>query len=135
MNLLREYIQRTLASESVTFSKRFSINGIPISLEIADTPKKIQTGLMFRDKLNDNHGMIFIFPDSRQRSFWMRNTKIPLSIAYADSDGKIINIEDMTPYSEKRVLSKGPAFCALEMPQGWFRANRVVPGDIIVGVK
>jgi len=135
MKILREYIQRTLAFEPVVTTGRFSINGIPISLEIADTPEKIQAGLMFREKLGDNSGMIFIFPDSRQRSFWMRNTKVPLSIAYADRDGKIINIEDMTPYSEKRVLSKGPAFCALEMPQGWFDSNKIEPGDIIAGVK
>tara|TARA_Y100001937_G_scaffold105870_1_gene147077 strand:- start:19 stop:426 length:408 start_codon:yes stop_codon:yes gene_type:complete len=135
MSLLREYIQKTLSQIRPPDDSKFSINGIPLDLEVVDTPDKIQMGLMFREKLAANGGMIFIFQDVQPRSFWMRNTKIPLSIAYADREGVIINIEDMEPFSDRRILSKAPAFCALEMNQGWFDDNKIKPGDVIVGVK
>ena len=133
MNLLREYVKKTI-SHHVRPTSGFSINDIPIKLEIANTPEKIQRGLMFRDRLDENCGMIFIFPDLQERSFWMRNTKIPLSIAYADHHGTILNIEDMNPFDETRVLSYGPAMCALEMNQGWFEKNGIKPGHKIMGL-
>lgn len=134
MNLLREYIKKTIIKEMPTKNRNFSINGILLNLEIAQTPEQIQQGLMFRDSLEENCGMIFIFNDKKQRSFWMKNTKIPLSIAYTDASGKIINIEDMHPYSNRQTLSLGPATCAIEMNQGWFQKNGIMPGHTIKGL-
>lgn len=130
LSLIRDYI-RALISSFPDDSAEILVNNVPIRAEIVRTPEKIQKGLMYRDSLGENCGMLFIFPDSQPRSFWMRNTKIPLSIAYTDANGYIINIEEMCPYSEQQVLSRGPASCALEMNRGWFKKNGIKPGHKI----
>ncbi len=89
---------------------------------------------MYRSQLPADSGMLFAFPDQDERSFWMRNTHVPLSIAYADAEGKIINIEDMEPYSEVGVRSTAPASYALEMNRRWFHRNGVIPGHSLGGV-
>tara|TARA_B100000287_G_scaffold86833_1_gene79475 strand:- start:77723 stop:78130 length:408 start_codon:yes stop_codon:yes gene_type:complete len=116
-------------------NETISINGMPINVEISHSPDSIKKGLMHRKNLDNNSGMLFCFPDQKDRSFWMKNTQIPLSIAYANSDGSILNIEDMTPHSMSPIKSMGPAQYALEMNQGWFDQNNVKPGDIIKGIK
>jgi hypothetical protein len=73
--------------------------------------------------------MLFVFPEEEPRSFWMRNTSIPLSIAYIDADGAVVGIHRMTPYSEEPVPSRAPAKYALEVNQGEFAANGVQAGD------
>jgi len=100
-------------------------------VEIVATPATRNRGLMFREALDADHGMLFIFPDEQPRSFWMRNTRIPLSIAYADSVGRIVHIADMKPFSERSVPSGAPARYALEMERGWFVRHGVRPGDTI----
>ena len=107
--------------------------GIPIDAEVASTPLKRSLGLMYRDSLGPDQGMLFCFPDCEPRSFWMKNTDIPLSIAYADDAGVITNIEDMHPHDLKSARSSAPATYALEMVQGWFEKNGVAPGDKIGG--
>ena len=77
---------RRFLSESIT------INGVPINVEISSDPENISKGLMHRKQLDSDSGMLFCFPDQQDRSFWMKNTDIPLSIAYANNDGNILNI-------------------------------------------
>jgi len=115
-------------------NETITINDIPINVEISRDPDNISKGLMHRKHLENNSGMLFCFPDQQERSFWMKNTEIPLSIAYANRDGHILNIEDMVPHSLDGVKSHGPAAYALEMNRGWFDQNNVKPGDQIQGV-
>ena len=89
---------------------------------------------MFRESLSYNAGMLFMFPDSGPRSFWMKNTYIPLSIAYLNESGRILNIECMTPHNLSSVPSNGNAKYALEMNQGWFQDNNIIIGDKVLGI-
>lgn len=127
LKLVREFISHVL-SESVLF-----VNDIPVSVEIADSSELRSAGLMNRDSLPHNSGMLFCFPDCRERSFWMKDTEIPLSIAYADDTGKIVSIKDMVPLSKDSVRSDFPASYALEMNKGWFAANGIRVGDRLGG--
>ena len=109
--------------------ERVTVGGIPVSVEIADTRALRERGLMNRDSLPADYGMLFVYPDELIRSFWMRNTRIPLDIAFIDRNGSIINIEQMQPQTDENTLSAGPAMYALEMSLGWFEVNGVGPGD------
>jgi len=103
--------------------------------EVADTPQTSANGLMFRDSLPDDHGMLFVFEEPKTASFWMRNTKIPLSIAYIDSAGKILEIASLKPLDETPVASaSGEVAFALEVNEGWFKRNGVSPGTTISGI-
>jgi len=102
-----------------------------VSADIADTPDARTQGLMHRLTLDENCGMLFIFDESATQSFWMKETYLPLSIAYLDGRGKIINIEKMVPLDLTSVRSTGPARYALEMNEGWFERKGIRPGDII----
>ncbi|MGQ3685617.1 MAG: DUF192 domain-containing protein [Candidatus Loosdrechtia sp.] len=101
-----------------------------MEVELAITPEELASGLMYRDKLEDNKGMLFVFPKERFLSFWMKNTPLPLSIAFVKSDGRIVQIESMKPYSLDTHLSKEKVMYALEMKDGWFTINKVKEGDI-----
>ena len=98
-------------------------------VEIAKTPEKQSRGLMFRNKMAPDQGMIFIFPDEKNRSFWMRNTYLPLDIIFLKADGTIINIGAGIPLSEKEVLSDGPAKAAIELNKGTAARLGIRPGD------
>ena len=87
-----------------------------------------------RPALPAGGGMLFVYPDARPRSFWMKDTLLPLSIAYIDEDGRIVSIRDMQPRDEAGVPSGAPAQYALEMDQGWFAQNGVVVGAQIDGL-
>jgi uncharacterized membrane protein (UPF0127 family) len=105
------------------------VGGVEVTAEIADNQELRAQGLMNRDSLAANHGMLFVYGTAEVRSFWMRNTRIPLDIAFIDANGVIINIEPMEPQSDENYFSRGPMMYALEMDQGWFEANEVKPGD------
>ena len=105
-----------------------------IEVELADELHERQRGLMHRKDMEADHGMLFIYPIAETRSFWMKNTYIPLSIAYIGSDCQIVHIASMTPLTSKGVPSVYPAQFALEMNQGWFEANGVKIGDTLKGV-
>lgn len=105
-----------------------------ITAEIASTPQSRMIGLMMRERLATNHGMVFVFEDKSQHCFWMRNTLIPLSIAFIDDDGTIVNIADMTPKSEASTCPQRPVRYALEMDQGWFAKRGVTAGKKISGL-
>lgn len=103
-----------------------------IHVELAITDAERQTGLMNRDEIPDNHGMLFIFEKEQRLSFWMKNTRIPLSIAYIDKKGKILEIYDMEPYSLESVSSKRSSIkYALEVNKGFFRESGIKVGDSI----
>jgi uncharacterized membrane protein (UPF0127 family) len=102
--------------------------------EVAATPDQRTTGLMHRFSLKPDHGMIFVFDRAEPLSFYMRNTYIPLSIAFIGSDGRIINIADMAPRDESLHWSSGPAQYALEMRKGWFADRGIQPGDRVEGL-
>lgn len=105
-----------------------------IEIEIADTTSKRAKGLMYRKYLPKNHGMLFIYDIPTILRFWMKNTLIPLSIAFIDENGIIIDIQEMESYAGQSdeslpvYTSKTPALYALEMSQGWFKEKNIEPG-------
>ena len=96
--------------------------------EVAQTAGQRAQGLMYRDELGENAGMLFVFQDVEERAFWMQNTYIPLDIAYMDPSFRIIDIKPMEPESTELVESSGPAQYALEVNRGWFEAHGVEVG-------
>jgi uncharacterized membrane protein (UPF0127 family) len=106
-----------------------------IQAEVATTPEARTTGLMYRKTLAPNHGMLFVFDQANVQCFWMRNTFIPLSIAFMLDDGTIVNIADMKPQSDTSHCSSKPVRLALEMEQGWFAARAMTPGKKILGLQ
>lgn len=106
-----------------------------IRAEVAATPTSRARGLMYRKALPANHGMLFIFDHVGEQCFWMKNTLIPLSIAFLDERGVIMNIMDMQPHSEDNHCSAHPVRYALEMNQGWFASKNIRPGFKISGVE
>ncbi len=106
------------------------INDLRLQVEIADEPSERERGLMYRTELPANQGMLFVFSDTaRQRVFWMKNTSIPLSIAFMNEEGIIIEIYDMIPHSTDPLVSRYPARYALEVVQGLFSQHGVRIGD------
>jgi uncharacterized membrane protein (UPF0127 family) len=104
-----------------------------IRAEVADDDRKQAIGLMHRESLEPNHGMLFVFQEKAGHCFWMRNTLIPLSIAFIDDDGIIVNIADMTPLSEASHCAARPVRFALEMTQGWFDKRGIGAGYRLAG--
>lgn len=102
-----------------------------ITAEIADTEESRALGLMNRKSMEDDHGMLFVFNEERKLSFWMKNTLIPLSIAYISKNGEIKEIHKMYPLDESSVSSSRSVMYALEMNQGWFEKNGITVGDKI----
>jgi len=104
---------------------------VSVKAEIARTPEDRSRGLMHRKSLNDGDGMLFVFERDEVLSFWMKNTIIPLSIAFIASDGRITEIRDMMPNDLNPVKSSRSVRYALEVPQGWFGRAGVRPGDTV----
>ncbi len=119
-------------SELSTVAIDTSGGEVEVSVEIADTPSERQRGLMERTELAEDRGMFFVFEEEQELSFWMRNTLVPLSIAYVDSDGRIVDIQDMEPLDESGYPSAEPAQYALEVNQGFFEERGVEVGDRFV---
>lgn len=106
-------------------------NRVPVRVEIADTDAERHTGLMGRTALAEDAGMLFVFDQEQTFSFWMRDTLIPLSVAYIDAEGRIVGIQDMQPLDETLHPSSEPAQYALEVNQGFFEARGVTVGDSV----
>ena len=104
-----------------------------IEAEVAATPDQRQIGLMNRPTMPPNHGMLFVFEGPGMHCFWMRNTLLPLSIAFLRDDGQIVNIADMQPQNDTSHCPREPVRYALEMNQGWFAKRGFKPGDRIGG--
>jgi len=115
-------------------SVTLSINGHKLTAEVASTPEQRATGLMNRFSLKPDSGMLFIFERPEPLGFWMKNTYIPLSIAFIDPDGRILNIDDMAPQTEMTHWSRGPGLYALEMRKGWYAEHGVKAGDRVQGL-
>lgn len=111
------------------------INAQRIKVEVARTPTARQTGLMHRRNLLARQGMLFVYPRSDTECMWMKSTLIPLSVAFIDAQGRIINIADMQPNTRDYHCSTSPAQYALEMNLGWFRKNDIKTGDKVRGLK
>lgn len=105
-----------------------------ITAEAATTPQSRTIGLMFRERLAPNHGMLFVFEDKSQQCFWMRNTVVPLTIAFVEDDGTIAQFADMAPQSEANHCSQKPVRYALEMEQGWFAKRGIATGTKLGGL-
>lgn len=101
---------------------------------VADQGSRMQ-GLMNRRVMAQQQGMLFVFPEVAQHCMWMRNTYIPLSVAFIDESGRILNIENMQPQTENSHCAVKPARYALEMNQGWFAAKGIKPGTRLSGLE
>ena len=116
-------------------SRTLTIREQKLVVEVASTPETRATGLMNRFSLRQDHGMLFVFEAPQPLAFYMKNTYIPLSIAFVDAQGRIVNIEDMRPLDESTHWSRGLAQYAIEMRQGWFAAKGIGVGDVVEGLR
>ena len=105
-----------------------------IRAEVANTFESRAQGLMFRKYLGPNEGMLFVFPQAEPHCMWMKNTLIPLSVAFIDAKGKIVSIAEMQPQTENSHCAAAPAKFALEMSGGWFAKKGIKPGATLQGV-
>jgi hypothetical protein len=112
-----------------------AIKGHRLIAEVAADDSTRMTGLMNRFSLKPDHGMLFVFRTAEPQAFWMKNTYVPLSIAFIGSDGTILNIEDMAPLTETTHPSRGLARYALEMKKGWFDQHGIRSGDSVAGLE
>lgn len=121
--------QATMPQIELSIHKRVLI------AEVASNDAERMQGLMYRRMLPENRGMLFVFPNVAFHGMWMMNTYIPLSVAFIDDSGAIINIEDMQPHTRDSHNAKNPARYALEMNLGWFRKHGIKPGMKIEGLE
>lgn len=105
-----------------------------IQAEVAYTESTRERGLMYRKAMASFQGMLFVFPAKAQHCMWMKNTDLPLAVAFLDDDGKIINVEEMEPHTENNHCAAQPARFALEMNSGWFSRRALGAGAVIRGV-
>lgn len=105
-----------------------------IDAEVAATPESRQTGMMLRTSMPSHRGMLFVFPEIAKHCMWMRNTLVPLSVAFLDEKGRILNVEDMQPKTEDNHCATRPARYALEMNLGWFGSRGMGAGFSISGI-
>ena len=110
------------------------IAGHVLSAEVAHTQAARSQGLMYRHSMKENSGMLFVFPEASRHSMWMVNTNIPLSVAFVDETGAILNIADMAPHTETAHSAAGAAKYAVETNFGWFRARGIKAGNRIMGL-
>lgn len=133
------FVEAAVNEQNIKFKKvsvelAFKKNKKIISVELAETPEQHAHGLMFRKKLKNNEGMLFVFNDEQIREFWMKNTLINLDIGYFDKSKKLINIQQMAAVTSVLQIdvptypSKRPAMYALEMPVHWFKKNKFDEG-------
>ncbi|RMH90717.1 DUF192 domain-containing protein [Stutzerimonas zhaodongensis] len=105
-----------------------------LEAEYARTPNERERGLMERTEMHADHGMLFRFDELRRHCLWMKNTPLPLSAAFMDEQGRIVDIIDLQPLDTSIRCSQGPARYALEMNQGWFEAKGVEVGERVLGI-
>lgn len=111
------------------------IKGHALRAELANTEETRRTGLMHRRSMAESQGMLFIYEQPGLHAMWMKNTLIPLSVAFLDRDGRIINIEDMEPQTLDAHGAAAAASYSLEMNRGWFAKRGIRPGDRVEGLK
>lgn len=126
-----------LAQDKLTSKLRtipVKVGAHALRVEVADSDESRSRGLMFRQAMGRNDGMLFIFEDPGYHSMWMQNTYIPLSVAFIDADGRILNILDMQPKTQDTHTAAGPARYAIETNLGWFAEKKIKPGDKVTGL-
>ncbi|MBA3476945.1 MAG: DUF192 domain-containing protein [Lautropia sp.] len=106
-----------------------------IKAEVADSQEERSRGLMLRKSLQANSGMLFVFENAALHCFWMKNTLVPLTIAFMEDDGTIVTLTDMQPHNEASNCPAKPVRYALEMEQGWFKIKGLKTGDRISGLR
>jgi uncharacterized membrane protein (UPF0127 family) len=106
----------------------------PLKVEVVANDADRGRGLMHRKSLGRNDGMLFIFDEQGYHSMWMKNTLIPLSVAFIDAQGTILNVLDMEPQTEDVHMSAGPSIYAIEVNKGWFAEKKVKAGDKVTGI-
>lgn len=132
--LLTTNCKKKSENQTYSFEEYFSlgINNNNFFAQIAVSPEELSQGLMFRNNLDKNHGMLFAFEHPQRVSFWMKNVPIPLDIGYFDSNGRLTEIYSLFPNDASLVLSKSDNIqYALEMNKGWFRGNNIKTGDYL----
>lgn len=113
---------------------KIGVAGHALRVEVVATTEQRSRGLMFRQKLAKNDGMLFVFDDPGYHSMWMKNTPLPLSVAFIDGEGRILNIADMEPHTLDSHAAAGPARYAIETNRGWFAERRIKAGDKVTGL-
>lgn len=119
---------------SPAHAEALTVGDFTIDAEVARTRSELERGLMFRTSLPENSGMVFVFDPAALVCMWMKNTLIPLSVAFIDESGRIINIEEMQPETLALHCAASPAAYALEMNAGWFTDRKIAPGAEIAGL-
>ncbi len=103
-----------------------------MSAELALTPDQLRTGMMWRTNMVENEGMLFVFPMAHRTAFWMKNTILPLSAAYIDPEGTILEIHDLQPHNTNSVVASSDRVqFVLETREGWFKRHNIGPGTIV----
>ncbi len=106
----------------------------PLKVEVVQSDPEREKGLMFRKSMGANDGMLFIFAEPAYHAMWMKNTLIPLSVAFVDGEGVILNILDMEPQTLDTHMSAGPSIYAIETNKGWFAQKKIKAGDKVTGL-
>ncbi len=110
------------------------VAGHALRVEVAATVEERMQGLMFRTKLGADDGMLFVFDEPAYHAMWMKNTPLPLSVAFVDGEGSILNILDMEPHTLDPHMAAGPARFAIETNKGWFARRGIKAGDKVTGL-
>ncbi|MRD55861.1 DUF192 domain-containing protein [Betaproteobacteria bacterium LSUCC0115] len=134
LTLLATPILTSAVAQAANKTAGLSIKSFRVQAEVADRPASRARGLMYRDSLADNHGMLFVFDAPSRQCMWMKNTPLPLSVAFVKADGQIANIAQMQPQTETIHCASEDVLYALEMAQGWFWARAIKPGDVVQGL-
>ena len=125
------YIFLLFLSLSVISEEKISIESLFSKIEVVSNSQERKLGLMYRENLPYDNAMFFIWEYKKRQCMWMRNTYIPLNVAYLDSSGKILEIYDMVPLSDESVCSKKRVRYALEVNLNWFEDNNILVGDVL----
>tara|TARA_B000000532_G_scaffold73958_1_gene59028 strand:+ start:1380 stop:1826 length:447 start_codon:yes stop_codon:yes gene_type:complete len=126
-----KYIFLLFLSLSVISEEKISIESLFSKIEVVSNSQERKLGLMYRENLPYDNAMFFIWEYKKRQCMWMRNTYIPLNVAYLDSSGKILEIYDMVPLSDESVCSKKRVRYALEVNLNWFEDNNILVGDVL----
>ena len=126
-----KYIFLLFLSFSVISEEKISIESLFSKIEVVSNSQERKRGLMYRENLPYDNAMFFIWEYKKRQCMWMRNTYIPLNVAYLDSSGKILEIYDMVPLSDESVCSKKRVRYALEVNLNWFEDNNILVGDVL----
>ncbi|MCA3131316.1 MAG: DUF192 domain-containing protein [Rhodocyclaceae bacterium] len=125
----------TVARADPLLTYPLKIRGHELRVEVANNDETRRTGLMFRRSLAENSGMLFVYEAPGRHAMWMKNTLVPLSVAFMDRDGRILNIEDMEPLTLTAHASAGEAWYSLETNRGWFAQRGIGAGERVQGLK